>query len=82
MSLQEKILKIYRLFTALAYNVAIIILLFSLAVGIIRTVLEKGLLFTEATVRLSIKELVTNVLSIVIILELIGLLWITLSTKG
>jgi len=71
MDLQEKILKVYKLFTALAFNVAIIILLFSLAVGIIRTVLEIGLLFTEATVRLSIKELVTNVLSIVIILELI-----------
>ncbi|MCX8164790.1 MAG: phosphate-starvation-inducible PsiE family protein, partial [Aquificaceae bacterium] len=39
--------------------------------ALVRTILEIGLLFTEATVRLSIKELLTNVLSLVIILELI-----------
>lgn len=37
MDLQEKILKVYKLFTALAFNIAIIILLFSLAVGIMRS---------------------------------------------
>ncbi|MEJ5338823.1 MAG: phosphate-starvation-inducible PsiE family protein [Aquificaceae bacterium] len=71
MSLQESILRLYRFFTGIVFNVAIIILLFSLFVGLGRTILELGLVFTEATVRLSIKELVTNVLSIVILLELV-----------
>lgn len=71
MKLQESILKVYKFFTGVVFNIAIVILLFSLFVGVGRTILELGLVFTEATVRLSIKELVTNVLSIVILLELV-----------
>lgn len=71
MKFQESILKVYKFFTGIVFNIAIIILLFSLFVGVGRTIMELGLVFTEATVRLSIKELVTNVLSIVILLELV-----------
>lgn len=68
---QETITKVYKLFTRLAFNITVIVLLFSIFVGLVRTVLELGLVFTEATVRLGFKELVTNVLSIIILLELV-----------
>ncbi|WPM32284.1 phosphate-starvation-inducible PsiE family protein [Hydrogenobacter sp. T-2] len=71
MNPQEKILKLYKFFTGIVFNIAIVILLFSLFVGLGRTIMELGFVFTEETVRLSIKELVTNVLSIVILLELV-----------
>lgn len=67
----EPIIKVYRFFVGLAFNAAIVILLFSLFVSIGRTILELGLVFTEATIRLGIKELIINVLSLVIILELV-----------
>ena len=71
MNLQENILRIYKFFTGIVFNITIVILLFSLFVGLGRTILELGFVFTEETVRLSIKELVTNMLSIVILLELV-----------
>ncbi len=71
MKIQENILRIYKFFTGIVFNITIVILLFSLFVGLGRTILELGFVFTEETVRLSIKELVTNVLSIVILLELV-----------
>ena len=71
MNFQESIIGFYKTFIRLVFNVTIVVLLISLSAALVRTILEIGLLFTEATVRLSIKELVTNVLSLVIILELI-----------
>ncbi|MCX8164125.1 MAG: hypothetical protein N3D14_01870, partial [Aquificaceae bacterium] len=71
MNLQENITGFYKAFIRVAFNVTIVVLLISLSAALVRTILEIGLLFTEATVRLSIKELLTNVLSLVIILELI-----------
>ncbi len=71
MKIQENILRIYKFFTGIVFNITIVILLFSLFVGLGRTILELGFVFTEETVRLSIKDLVTNVLSIVILLELV-----------
>ena len=71
MNLQKNILRIYKFFTGIVFNITIVILLFSLFVGLGRTILELGFVFTEETVRHSIKELVTNVLSIVILLELV-----------
>lgn len=68
---QETITKVYKYFTRLAFNITVIVLLFSIFVGLIRTILELGLVFTEATIRLGFKELVTNVLSIIILLELV-----------
>lgn len=70
-SLQNFFLKIYSTIIRVAYNLIIIILLFVTAVIIIRTVSELGYTITEKTVRLGIKELVINVLSLIVILELI-----------
>lgn len=69
--MQEYISKIYKNFLKLAFNITIIVLTVSLFVGIYRTVSEIGLTLSEATVRLGFKELVTNVLSLVVVLELI-----------
>ncbi|WP_333783959.1 phosphate-starvation-inducible PsiE family protein [Thermocrinis sp.] len=63
--------KIYKQFIRLAFNITIIVLIIGLFVGIFRTISELGLTFTEATVRLGFKELVTNVLSLIVVLELI-----------
>jgi uncharacterized membrane protein (DUF373 family) len=68
---QESISKLYKRFVRLAFNITIITLIIGLFVGIFRTVSELGLTITEATVRLGFKELVTNVLSLIIVLELI-----------
>ncbi len=69
--MQEFISKIYKNFLKLAFNITIIVLTVSLFIGIFRTVSEIGLTLSEATVRLGFKELVTNVLSLVVVLELI-----------
>lgn len=68
---QETISKLYEQFVSLAFNITIIILIIGLFVGIFSTVSELGLTVAEATVRLGFKELVTNVLSLIIVLELI-----------
>jgi hypothetical protein len=68
---QETISKLYKQFVRVAFNITIITLIIGLFVGIFRTVSELGLTVTEATVRLGFKELVTNVLSLIIVLELI-----------
>ncbi|WP_029552214.1 phosphate-starvation-inducible PsiE family protein [Thermocrinis jamiesonii] len=68
---QEFVSKLYKQFVRLAFNVTIIVLIIGLFVGIFRTISELGLTVTEATVRLGFKELVTNVLSLIIVLELI-----------
>jgi uncharacterized membrane protein (DUF373 family) len=68
---QETISKLYKRFVRLAFNITIITLIVGLFIGIFRTVSELGLTITEATVRLGFKELVTNVLSLIIVLELI-----------
>lgn len=71
MNLQSRVIKLYQFFTKLAFNITVIILIFSIFVGLIRTILELSLVITEATVRLGFKELVTNVLSVIILLELV-----------
>jgi uncharacterized membrane protein (DUF373 family) len=68
---QETISKLYKQCVRLAFNITIITLIVGLFVGIFRTVSELGFTITEATVRLGFKELVTNVLSLIIVLELI-----------
>ncbi len=69
--MQEFVSKIYKGFIILAFNITIIVLIIGLFVGIFRTISEIGLTVTEATVRLGFKELVTNVLSLIVVLELI-----------
>jgi len=70
-SLQEKFLKFYDFFIRIVYNITIIILMFVLLIILGRIVLELGALFFEESVRLGIKDLVTNVLSLIVILELV-----------
>lgn len=68
---QDTVSKLYKQFVRLAFNITIIALIVGLFVGIFRTVSELSLTITEATVRLGFKELVTNVLSLIVVLELI-----------
>lgn len=68
---QDFFLSVYRRATRLVFNLVVVALLVGLFVGVGRTFLELGLTLSEPTVRLGLKELITNVLSLVIVLELI-----------
>jgi uncharacterized membrane protein (DUF373 family) len=68
---QDLPLFLYRRAIRLVFNLVLVALLIGLFVGVGRTFMELGLTFTEPTVRLGLKELVTNVLSLVIVLELV-----------
>jgi uncharacterized membrane protein (DUF373 family) len=68
---QDVVSKLYKQFVKLAFNITIITLIIGLFVGIFRTISELGLTITEATVRLGFKELVINVLSLIVVLELV-----------
>jgi len=68
---QDLFLSLYRRATQLVFNLVVVALLIGLFVGVVRTFSELGLTVTEPTVRLGLKDLVTNVLSLVIVLELI-----------
>jgi len=69
--MQSILSNIYRNLVRFAFNITIVVLLVGLFVGIGRTIMEIGLTITEQTVRLGFKELVTNVLSLIVVLELI-----------
>lgn len=68
---QALLLQAYRRAIRLVFNLVVVALLVGLFVGAWRTFLELGFTFTEPTVRLGLKELVTNVLSLVVLLELV-----------
>ncbi len=68
---QDAVSKLYKQFVRLAFNTTTITLIIGLFVGIFRTISELGLTITEARVRLGFKELVINVLSLIVVLELI-----------
>jgi uncharacterized membrane protein (DUF373 family) len=68
---QDLFLSLYRRATQLVFNLVVVALLIGLFVGVVRTFSELGLTVTEPTVRLGLKDLVTNVLSLVIVLELV-----------
>ncbi|RTH15225.1 hypothetical protein CSW41_10955 [Thermus scotoductus] len=68
---QDLPLSLYRRAIRLVFNLVLVALLIGLFVGVGRTFLELGLTLSEPTVRLGLKELITNVLSLVIILELV-----------
>ncbi|GGN03447.1 hypothetical protein GCM10007092_17380 [Thermus composti] len=68
---QDLLLQAYRRAIRLVFNLVVVALLVGLFVGAWRTFLELGLTLTEPTVRLGFKELVTNVLSLVVLLELV-----------
>lgn len=67
---QDLPLSLYRRAIRLVFNLVLVALLIGLFVGVGRTFLELGLTLSEPTVRLGLKELITNVLSLVIVLEL------------
>ncbi|RTH20623.1 phosphate-starvation-inducible PsiE family protein [Thermus scotoductus] len=67
---QDLLLSLYRRATRLVFNLVLVALLIGLFVGVGRTFLELGLTLSEPTVRLGLKELITNVLSLVVVLEL------------
>lgn len=68
---QKGLLELFSIVTRLIFNLALVALLIGLLVSVGRTLLELGLAFTQPTVRLGLKDLVTNVLSLVIVLELV-----------
>ncbi|MGC8967429.1 MAG: phosphate-starvation-inducible PsiE family protein [Thermus sp.] len=68
---QDTLLDLYRRATRLVFNLVVLALLVGLFAGVGRTFLELGLTFTEPTVRLGLKDLITNVLSLVVVLELV-----------
>jgi hypothetical protein len=68
---QDLLPSLYRRATRLVFNLVVVALLIGLFVGVVRTFSELGLTVTEPTVRLGLKDLVTNVLSLVIVLELV-----------
>jgi uncharacterized membrane protein (DUF373 family) len=68
---QDLLLSLYRRATQLVFNLVVVALLIGLFVGVVRTFSELGLTVTEPTVRLGLKDLITNVLSLVIVLELV-----------
>lgn len=68
---QDLLLQAYRRAIRLVFNLVVVALLVGLFVGVGRTFSELGLTLTEPTVRLGLKELITNVLSLVIVLELV-----------
>ncbi len=70
-ALQKITIYFYKFVIKIAFNIAIFILIFSLGIGIWKTIEALGSVFTESTVRTSFKELVTNVLSLIVVLELI-----------
>ncbi|ULR40358.1 phosphate-starvation-inducible PsiE family protein [Thermus sp. NEB1569] len=67
---QDLPLSLYRRAIRLVFNLVLVALLIGLFVGVGRTFLELGLTLSEPTVRLGLKELITNVLSLVVVLEL------------
>ncbi len=68
---QVQLVRLFRLGVQAVFNLVIVALLLGLFVGVVRTFLELGLTLSEPTVRLGLKELITNVLSLVVVLELV-----------
>lgn len=68
---QKGLIELFNIVTRVIFNLALVALLIGLLVSVGRTLLELGLAFTQPTVRLGLKDLVTNVLSLVIVLELV-----------
>ncbi|KGQ21004.1 phosphate-starvation-inducible PsiE family protein [Thermus filiformis] len=68
---QKGLIRLFRLGLQAVFNLVILALLIGLFVGVGRTFLELGLTLTEPTVRLGLKDLITNALSLVVVLELV-----------
>ncbi len=70
-NLQEKFLKLYNFAINLTYNITIIILILVLGFTLYRIFLDLGNLLFEKTIRLGVKDLITSVLTLIVVLELI-----------
>ncbi|RIH87825.1 Phosphate-starvation-inducible E [Meiothermus luteus] len=68
---QKNLLMFFRIVTRIIFNLALVALLVGLLVSVARTLLDLGLAFSQPTVRLGLKDLVTNILSLVVVLELV-----------
>lgn len=68
---QDLLLGLYRRAIRLVFNLVVAALLVGLFVGAGRTILDLGLTLSEPTVRLGLKELISNALSLIIVLELV-----------
>ncbi|GIW24260.1 phosphate-starvation-inducible PsiE family protein [Meiothermus sp.] len=68
---QQGLLTVFRVTTRVIFNLALVALLIGLLISVGRTLLELGLAVSQPTVRLGLKDLVTNILSLVVVLELV-----------
>ncbi len=68
---QKNLLNVFNVTTRAIFNIALVALLIGLLVSVGRTLMELGLAFSQPTVRLGLKDLVTNILSLVVVLELV-----------
>ncbi|AWR86647.1 phosphate-starvation-inducible PsiE family protein [Meiothermus taiwanensis] len=68
---QRGLLELFKVVTRVIFNLVLVALLVGLLVSVARTLLDLGLAVSQPTVRLGLKDLVTNVLSLVIVLELV-----------
>ncbi len=68
---QQNLLNIFRITTRVIFNLALVALLIGLLVSVGRTLMDLGLAVSQPTVRLGLKDLVTNILSLVVVLELV-----------
>lgn len=68
---QRGLLELFKVVTRVIFNLVLVALLIGLLVSVARTLLDLDLAVSQPTVRLGLKDLVTNVLSLVIVLELV-----------
>ncbi|GIW31981.1 MAG: hypothetical protein KatS3mg071_2155 [Meiothermus sp.] len=68
---QRGLLELFKVVTRVIFNLVLVALLVGLLVSVTRTLLDLGLAVSQPTVRLGLKDLVTNVLSMVIVIELV-----------
>ncbi|MCS7069052.1 MAG: phosphate-starvation-inducible PsiE family protein [Meiothermus sp.] len=68
---QKNLLTVFRITTRVIFNLALVALLVGLLVSVGRTLMDLGLAVSQPTVRLGLKDLVTNILSLVVVLELV-----------
>lgn len=71
MNIQKNLLVVFGLTTRVIFNLALVALLIGLLVSVGRTLMDLGLAVSQPTVRLGLKDLVTNILSLVVVLELV-----------
>jgi len=69
--LEQPVLSAYEIIIHIAFNIAIIILIFSLGIGIWTTILKIISSLSHNAGKFHFKELVINVLSLIVVLELI-----------